>query len=88
LPRRPLLRIHENGCEPIGRSKALLGLVVLALAGTACATVQPWQRGRLAHECMTFDADAAGAAYEAHWQESREGAAGGFGVQSGGCGCK
>jgi uncharacterized protein DUF4266 len=68
--------------------KTLTGLVALSLGLAGCATVQPWQRGRLAHECMTFDADASRAAYEAHWQESREGAAGGFGVQSGGCGCK
>jgi hypothetical protein len=27
-------------------------------------------------------------AYMTHWQEAREGAAGGYGVQSGGCGCK
>ncbi len=57
----------------------------LALGG--CATVEPWQRARLAHPAMQLD-DASQAAYEAHWQESREGAAGGFGVQAGGCGCK
>jgi hypothetical protein len=63
-------------------------LMLLSLGLGACATVQPWQRGRLAHDCMTFDSDASRVAYDAHWQESREGAAGGFGVQSGGCGCK
>ena len=71
-----------------GRLCALIGVAALSLFATACATVQPWQRGRLAHACMTFDADSGQIAYEAHWQESREGAAGGFGVQSGGCGCK
>jgi len=59
-----------------------------AVAATGCATVQPWQRGRLADPEMVFDANAAQAAYETHWQEAREGAAGGFGVQGGGCGCK
>ena len=65
-------------------------LVVLAIATTsgACATVQPWQRGRLADPCMTFEANAALNAYAAHWQESREGSSGGAGVQGGGCGCK
>ena len=29
-----------------------------ALAAGGCATVQPWQRGRLADPCMMFDADA------------------------------
>jgi hypothetical protein len=70
------------------RPLVLLGITVLSLGAAGCATVEPWQRGRLAHPCMTFDAEAAQTAYEAHWQESREGAAGGLGVQSGGCGCK
>ena len=63
------------------------GLVVLATIG-GCATVQPWQRGRLADPCMVFDSDASQVAYMAHWQEAREGAAGGYGVQGGGSGCK
>lgn len=63
-------------------------MTALALGGAACATVQPWQRSRLADPCMIFDADAAAASYQAHWQESREGSIGGFGVQGGGCGCK
>jgi hypothetical protein len=37
---------------------------------------------------MVFDADAAQLAYTTHWQEAREASAGGFGIQSGGCGCK
>jgi hypothetical protein len=50
--------------------------------------VQPWQRGRLADSCMVFDEDGAQVSYMTHWQEAREASAGGFGVQSGGCGCK
>jgi hypothetical protein len=61
-------------------------LALLPLAG--CATVQPWQRGRLADPAMVFDDDSSSVSYMTHWQEAREGAAGGFGVQSGGCGCK
>jgi hypothetical protein len=68
---------------------ALAVLVAAAgLLASGCATVQPWQRGRLAHPSMLFDADAGMVSYMTHWQEAREGAAGGFGVQSGGCGCK
>jgi hypothetical protein len=63
------------------------GLAAAVFAG-GCATVQPWQRGRLADSCMVFDADGSQVAYMAHWQESREASAGGNGVQSGGCGCK
>jgi hypothetical protein len=69
-----------------------LGVLTLVVgAGAAaggCATVQPWQRGRLANPCMVFDENGQLAAYDNHWQASREGAAGGFGVQGGGCGCK
>jgi hypothetical protein len=59
-----------------------------ALVVGGCATVQPWQRGRLADSCMVFDADVNQVAYMTHWQEAREGSSGGYGVQSGGCGCK
>lgn len=62
-------------------------VTLVAIAGAGCATVQPWQRGLLADSCMVFDAGSA-AAYMTHWQESREGSMGGFGVQGGGCGCK
>jgi hypothetical protein len=68
------------------RTVVLAGAMALPSGG--CATVKPWQRGRLADPCMTFDSDPSRVAYETHWEEAREGAAGGFGVQSGGCGCK
>ncbi len=63
---------------------ALLG----ALAAGGCATVQPWQRGELSNPGMMFDANGHQLAFDTHWQTAREAAAGGFGVQSGGCGCK
>ena len=64
------------------------GLLLAALMATGCATVQPWQRGKLADSCMVFDADELMSNYMTHWQEAREGSMGGFGVQGGGCGCK
>jgi hypothetical protein len=70
------------------RTLVVLGLSAAALAAAGCATVQPWQRGRLADPCMVFDANASQVAYMTHWQEAREGSSGGYGVQSGGCGCK
>ena len=70
------------------KNRLVLALALAAgVVGTGCATVQPWQRGLLADSCMIFDADAT-TAYMTHWQESREGSMGGFGVQGGGCGCK
>jgi uncharacterized protein DUF4266 len=70
-------------------SRRLLAAALLAAAlGAGCATVQPWQRGTLADQCMIMDGNANLVGYMTHWQESREGSAGGFGVQGGGCGCK
>ena len=71
-------------------SRAIMVLVAIAAAFAAagCATVQPWERGRLADPSMLFDADNSQVTYMTHWQEAREASAGGYGVQSGGCGCK
>lgn len=66
----------------------VLALAAVAASSTACATVKPWQRGQLANRCMQFDPDGGFAAFRGHWQESREGASGGAGLQGGGCGCK
>ena len=70
------------------RALVLIVAAAGAFAAGGCATVQPWQRGRLADPAMLFDADAGQVAYMTHWQEAREASSGGFGVQSGGCGCK
>lgn len=71
-----------------GRAILLAVVVGAAALAAGCATVQPWERGRLANPCMVFDSDSQLAAYQDHWMTSREAAAGGFGVQGGGCGCK
>jgi hypothetical protein len=71
------------------RVVGLLGVVVgLAMSAGACATVEPWQRARLANPCMVFDANGGQLTFDTHWLTAREGAAGGFGIQGGGCGCK
>ncbi len=67
------------------KSRLALGLVsALVLLGSmiaaGCASVEPWQRGRLANPCMVFDANANQLAFDTHWQTAREAAAGGFGV--------
>lgn len=66
----------------------LAGITMVSLMSTGCITVQAWERGRLADPQMKFNDNASLAAYQAHWQEAREGSAGGSGVQGGGCGCK
>ena len=70
------------------RRLAFILAMAAAFAAGGCAAVQPWQRGRLADRCMIFDADSGQVGYMTHWQEAREGSSGGYGVQSGGCGCK
>ena len=71
-----------------GRRLLVATALAMGLAGPGCATVQPWQRGTLADECMIFDANGNLVSYMTHWQEAREGSMGGYGVQGGGCGCK
>jgi hypothetical protein len=58
--------------------------LVLATAG-ACATVKPYERGKLAHSTMLLvDQSRAGAA---HVYAIEEGAVGGDSGAKGGCGC-
>ena len=58
-----------------------------ALSASGCATIQPWERGRLADPDMQFGGAEELAAAEAHATEVREGSAGGFDAGGGGCGC-
>lgn len=66
-------------------------LVALALtaiglcATTGCGTVQPYERGKLAHPTMSA-ADMAGFG-ESHLRAISEGAVGGSGGSGSGCGC-
>lgn len=62
-------------------------VALVALAGTGCTQVKPWQRGALADRTMRADRDPVGVALTEHLYFSREAAAGGAGVGGGGCGC-
>lgn len=62
-----------------------LGLALLLLTG--CATVEPWERGYLARKDMQFDPDPMEPRVKQGIYNSKEGAAGGYGVGGGGCGC-
>ncbi len=65
---------------------AALALVVIGLfASTGCGTVQPYERGKLAHPTMSA-ADMAGFG-ESHLRAISEGAIGGSGGTGSGCGC-
>lgn len=62
-------------------------LIVLMLCASACARVQPHQRGRLAGPDMQLELDPELCAGRTHAVEYREGSAGGLGGGGGGCGC-
>jgi hypothetical protein len=63
----------------------LIALTGVTLAG--CATVQPWERGKLADETMRPDRDPLSESIAEHTYFSREAANGGKGIGGGGCGC-
>ncbi len=69
-------------------ARALAPFALLALTWTsACVTVRPVERARLADPIMQFDGDPVAAARARHVLENREGSMGGAGVAGGGCGC-
>lgn len=72
--------------SPVRRrlAAALLGL---AATGLGCASVAPWERGRLAKPQMALDPDPLQRALRDHVHASREAAAGGEIGAGGGCGC-
>ena len=61
--------------------------LALSLCLTACAPVQPWERGNLAKPQMALDPYPLQSALRVHNYGSREAAAGGNATQGGGCGC-
>ena len=65
-------------------------IVVLCLALpllASCATVEPWQRERLARWDMALEPDPLEAQQRDHVYFSKEGTAGRVGAAGGGCGC-
>lgn len=67
--------------------KRLVTLFLLALSTSGCATVEPWQRGRLSMEAMMLSDDLS-QAMERSIEVYREGAVGANGGKAGGgCGC-
>lgn len=68
-----------------GAGVAVVAAVVALLAG--CATVQPYERGRLAQPDMTEEWTAKARAGQDHATAYREGASGAAGSTGAGCGC-
>jgi hypothetical protein len=69
------------------RFSVLLLAAALALGGSGCINVQPWERGTLSEAAMRADRDPLGDRFMEHTYFSREAATGGRGVGGGGCGC-
>jgi len=91
---KPSVRIARHGDVPtpcsLKRVQALfvgtvLGLV--ALAGSGCSGVQPWERATLTSYPMRSDRDPLALAMGEHIFFSRESSTGGRGVGGSGCGC-
>jgi hypothetical protein len=68
-------------------SPGVFVLTVFTLCFSACAPVQPWERGRLAQPQMALEPDALMALIDDHTYTSKEAASGGIGPAGGGCGC-
>ena len=68
-----------------GHVVALALLAIGLCAATGCGTVQPYERGKLAHPTMSAG-DMAGFG-ESHLRAISEGAIGGNGGTGSGCGC-
>jgi hypothetical protein len=79
--------VLTNHARSAARFMARSGVLGLGLVLASCATVKPYQRGRLAERCMRVERDAQAASMEAHVYEYREGATGATGTTGGGCGC-
>ena len=67
------------------------GLLVMALSWAVlaggCVRVQPWERDLLSRRAMNFASEKDEQAVDHTFFNAREGAAGGFEVGGGGCGC-
>jgi uncharacterized protein (TIGR03382 family) len=64
-----------------------LALLAVIVAATGCTHVKAHQRATLSKRSMQFAPDPTEDELDLHMQQSREGAAGGYGSSGGGCGC-
>ncbi len=67
--------------------KRLCTLILVALLGSGCVVVKPYEREKLSKNIMTFAPDPYEDVLDQHMLEAREGAVGGYGSAGGGCGC-
>lgn len=63
------------------------GIVIASLLSGGCAEVAPWERGTLARDDMSIDAQGNLNSFRQHIFGSKEASQGGHGGAGGGCGC-
>ncbi len=68
-------------------AKKIVFLALFSCCLTACETVQPWERGRLAKPEMQFNADGSDDQLYSQVYDSKEASSGGNGTAGAGCGC-
>lgn len=68
-------------------SGRLLLIAAAAVTISACANVEPWQRGTLAKPHMALDPHPQRTALVGHIRSAREAASGAVTKDGGGCGC-
>lgn len=73
----------------LSRTVVIRALILLgAMLSAGCATVQPWERDRLAKRIMEFDLDEREQALQRVIDKSQyEGMMGGGTIEGSGCGC-
>jgi len=81
------MRCNQPGSDPGCLLRYLIILLLLAGSLTACAPVQPWERGRLAQPGMQLEGEPLLSAMDEHIYSSKEAASGGIEPAGGGCGC-
>jgi hypothetical protein len=80
MPVKQLMRWVVGGLS-------VLVLLLTAIAVTSCASVKPYERGKLAKDKMALERQPEAVLLEQHVYQYREGSAGGLGGAGGGCGC-
>lgn len=65
----------------------IAAMALVAIVGSSCTTVSPWQRGVLAKEEMQWSVDGLESTLDGHIYFSKEASSGGGSAAGGGCGC-
>lgn len=76
-----------SSCSSCSKPALLAAICLVVVLLSACAPVQPWQRGHLAQPAMALDGDPMLASISQHIYDSKEASSGSVGPAGGGCGC-